>query len=52
MLHLLSHAVNPRLDLARCLLNWHDISVHLREPPRRRILQVEAIEDMLDSRLS
>jgi hypothetical protein len=48
MLHLLSSAVNPPLDLVHCLLNWHDISKRLREPPRRRILQVKTIEDMFD----
>jgi hypothetical protein len=49
MLHLLSSAINPRLDLARCLLNWHDISTRLKEPPRRRILQVESLDEMFDT---
>jgi hypothetical protein len=43
MLHLFRQAVNPRLSLAGCIHNWPRISIHLREPPRKRRLQLDSI---------
>ncbi len=37
---LLSNAVNPRLALLDCLRRWRLIANHLREPTRRRPLQL------------
>ena len=45
MLHLLSDAVNPRLHLGECLRNWYEISMKLREPPRKRLMQTESMEN-------
>lgn len=50
MQHLLSNAINPRLSLAKCLLNWHDIAWRLREPPRKRGLQIDALGRALNER--
>lgn len=44
MLFLFSAAVNPRLPLIEYVTNWRDISMKLREPPRKRRLQVELME--------
>jgi len=44
MLHLLSLAVNPNLSLLRCWENWHQISLDLREPPRKRLLQLDKLK--------
>lgn len=44
MLHLLQEAVNPPLGLRNCISEWEAISFDLREPPRRRVLQAESIE--------
>lgn len=47
MHHLVSTAVNPPLRLARCIERWHEISRALREPPRKRTLQPETMENEL-----
>jgi hypothetical protein len=49
MLHLLQGAVDPDPGLGQCLENWYGISCALREPPRKRALQVEkfAFKDFL-----
>lgn len=47
MLHLLSMAVNPKLNLRQCLVNWSEISLGLREAPRKRSLQTETLRDTL-----
>lgn len=44
MLHLLAEAVNPPLGLRKCNAKWEAISLDLREPPRRRALQAETLE--------
>jgi hypothetical protein len=40
---LLSGAVNPRLVLLNCLRRWRLIANHLREPTRRRSLQLDLL---------
>jgi len=52
MLRLLMQAVNPRLGLEKCIANWFDISMQLREHHRRRRLQCEATRDLAVSILS
>ena len=47
MLRLLRQTVCPKLGLVQCLTNWYDISAALREPPRKRGLQTEGLEDVL-----
>jgi hypothetical protein len=47
MRHLLSHAVNPALGLQKTVANWRQISMDLREPPRRRLLQTQKLRAML-----
>jgi len=47
MLHLLRSAVNPKLGLQESLQNWPSISMQLREPPRRRTLRFEELEELL-----
>jgi hypothetical protein len=44
MLHLLQTTVSPHLGLRQCVETWFRISCLLREPPRRRALQIEEIE--------
>jgi hypothetical protein len=44
MLHLLQQAVNPPLGLRECLDNWDAISLDLREPRRKRGLQIAQFE--------
>jgi len=44
LLHLLQTAVNPHLRLGKCLRNWYEISLALREAPRKRELQMERLE--------
>ena len=44
MLHLLQGALNPPLGLRKCIGEWDAISLDLREPPRRRALQAENLE--------
>ena len=48
MLHLLSAAVNPSLGLADGLPLWPLISAQLREPRRRRKLQIDALSTKFD----
>ena len=40
---LLSGAVNPQLVLLNCLRRWRLIANHLREPTRRRSLQMDLL---------
>ncbi len=47
MLHLVSTTVNPRLPLRQCLENWREISLGLREAPRKRALQTETLRHIL-----
>ena len=47
MLHLVSLAVNPDLSLLRCWKNWYQISLDLREPPRKRLLQLDNLKAIL-----
>ncbi len=44
MRHLLQTAISPRLSLAECLPHWPEISLALREAPRRRLLQAAELE--------
>jgi hypothetical protein len=44
MLHLLRVAINPALSLRSCVEDWPEISLQLREPPRRRLAQAEEME--------
>ena len=46
MKHLMSRAVNPHLGLAQCIKNWEEISLRLREGQRRRIQQMEIMENL------
>jgi hypothetical protein len=48
MLHLLQQTVNPPLGLRDCLDNWDTLSLDLREPPRKRGLQVNQFEQADD----
>jgi hypothetical protein len=43
MRFLLSAAVNPKLSLCECLGQWRRIAYQLREPVRRRPLQLDAL---------
>jgi len=43
MLYLLRSTINPDLSLQKCLQTWPRISQQLREPPRRRTMQVERL---------
>lgn len=43
MLHLLSSVVNPALGLRVAIEKWPQISMDLREPPRKRKLQTEKL---------
>ena len=52
MLHLVSTAVNPALRLVECLNKWDYISWRLREPPRKRLSQVESLRQKLPCILS
>jgi hypothetical protein len=52
MLHLLSEAVNPWLHLGSCLRNWYQISMELRESPRKRLLQTESLDTHFSLALS
>lgn len=47
MLHLLRACLNPPLRLLDCLFNWHQISLQLREPPRKRISQMDKWEKVI-----
>ena len=44
MLEQIRSAINPNIALRGCVENWARISQQLREPPRRRIIQVEDFE--------
>jgi len=46
MVHLVSHTVNPKLGLYSCWKNWHQISMDLREPPRKRLLQLDILKNL------
>jgi hypothetical protein len=41
MVHLVSLAVNPNLSLRQCWQNWYQISMDLREPLQKRLLQLD-----------
>ena len=41
--HLIKQAVNPRLSLYDCVIQWKDISRRLSERPRNRKNQVETL---------
>jgi hypothetical protein len=43
MRFLLSAAANPKLLLRQCLRHWHSIAYNLREPIRRRPLQLDLL---------
>jgi hypothetical protein len=43
MRFLLSTAANPKLLLRQCLQRWRSISYYLREPIRRRPLQMDLL---------
>ena len=45
MLHLLRATVSPWLSLRKCIENWSEISLRLRETRRKRILQTERLEE-------
>jgi len=44
MAHLVNLAVNPNLSLQPCWRNWYRISLDLREPPRKRLLQMDKLK--------
>lgn len=44
MLHVVRTTINPTLSLRMCVENWPEISMQLREPPRRRTAQAEEME--------
>ncbi len=43
MRFLLSAAANPKLSLRECLRHWRCIAYQLREPIRRRPLQLDVL---------
>jgi len=43
MLGLLQQTLRPALPLKQCVEQWHDISCMLREPSRKRELQMEKV---------
>ena len=47
MLHLFSNTINPKLALKKCVENWAQISLDLRERSRKRKLQVENLGSKL-----
>ena len=49
MLHLLSKTVNPDLRLSSCLQRWFEISMGLRESPRKRLMQTEYLKNCIPS---
>jgi hypothetical protein len=49
MLEMLCQAIKPALRLADCLANWATIVRHLREPPRRRRVQADMLDDILET---
>lgn len=42
-LHLVRQAVNPRLELAKCVEQWGEISKNLAESPRKRMKQLRRL---------
>ncbi len=46
MLFLVKQTITPKLSLKSSIMNWHEISIALREPPRKRVLQAWQIEAM------
>jgi len=49
MVQLVSLAVNPNLSLRQCWENWYQISMDLREPPRKRLLQLDNLKNTLSN---
>jgi hypothetical protein len=47
-LHLLRQAVNPQLRLGDCLAEWDGIARMLADPPRKRRLQLDLINDFIE----
>ena len=45
MLGLLQQTVRPKLGLQDCVEHWHEISIMLREPPRKRQLQMDKMSE-------
>lgn len=45
-MHLLRSAVNVPLGLRDCIERWDQISLELRESPRKRGLQIEKLEEL------
>ena len=52
MLHLLQEAVNLPLGLRKSTGRWDAISLDLREPPRKRVLQAAQLEQQHTALLS
>jgi hypothetical protein len=44
MLNVVRTTINPTLSLRMCVENWPEISMQLREPPRRQAVQTEELE--------
>jgi hypothetical protein len=45
-MHLLRSVVNVPLGLRDCIERWDQISLELRESPRKRALQIERFEEL------
>lgn len=43
MRHMLSNVVNPAISLMSVIMSWQEISILLREAPRKRRTQMEKI---------
>lgn len=47
MLHLLCQTLTPQVGLRSQVERWHEISIFLREPARRRKPQLELLAESL-----
>jgi hypothetical protein len=49
MRYTLSNVVNPVISLMSVIMGWHEISILLREAPRKRRMQMEKISILVKS---
>lgn len=49
MRSVISHAVNPRMGVLRCVNHWSEISIMLRENPRKRKMQLDNLFHSLEN---
>lgn len=41
--HLLKQAVNPKISISSCLVNWKQIAKDLAESPRKKNMQIQSL---------